>query len=115
MAALDGADVDLAIYHMGNNLHHRFVHDQALKRPGLLVLHDLVLHHYYIEETLAKGDQAGYVELMRETYGSEGERLATGRIHEISSDLNYFVYPYAEVGGRAWTGPTERAFSFREP
>jgi transglutaminase-like putative cysteine protease len=61
---------------------------------------------------------------MRETfYGTHpadrihfttGRDLRLGREHR-DRPLNYFVYPYAEVGGRAWTGPIERAFSFREP
>jgi glycosyltransferase involved in cell wall biosynthesis/2-polyprenyl-3-methyl-5-hydroxy-6-metoxy-1,4-benzoquinol methylase len=42
---------DLNIYQMGNNQHHIFIYDQALKNPGLVVLHDLslsfMLYHYY--------------------------------------------------------------------
>jgi glycosyltransferase involved in cell wall biosynthesis len=36
---------DLAIYQMGNGLHHGFLYPLVARVPGLLVLHDLVLHH----------------------------------------------------------------------
>ncbi len=35
------------VYQMGNNLHHRFVLELAREMPGILVLHDVVLHHLY--------------------------------------------------------------------
>ena len=38
-------DFDCAVYQMGNNLHHRFVLELARELPGIVVLHDLVLHH----------------------------------------------------------------------
>ncbi len=36
---------DLAIYQMGNGPAHSFLYDLLARVPGLLVLHDLVLHH----------------------------------------------------------------------
>jgi len=36
---------DLAIYQMGNGLDHAFLYEIIRRVPGLLVLHDLVLHH----------------------------------------------------------------------
>ncbi|MFZ4984414.1 MAG: glycosyl transferase family 1, partial [Blastocatellia bacterium] len=34
---------DLCIYQQGNNQHHEFVYDQALRVPGMLVLHEYCL------------------------------------------------------------------------
>jgi glycosyltransferase involved in cell wall biosynthesis len=39
------APYDLAIYQMGNGPAHDFLYDLLPRVPGLLVLHDLVLHH----------------------------------------------------------------------
>ncbi len=36
---------DLAVYQMGNGRSHDFLYDLVSRVPGLLVLHDLVLHH----------------------------------------------------------------------
>jgi glycosyltransferase involved in cell wall biosynthesis len=36
---------DVAVYQMGNGPSHAFLHDLLARAPGLLVLHDLVLHH----------------------------------------------------------------------
>ncbi len=36
---------DLAVYQMGNGRGHDFLYDLVSRVPGLLVLHDLVLHH----------------------------------------------------------------------
>jgi len=36
---------DLAVYQLGNGRSHDFVYDLLTRLPGLLVLHDLVLHH----------------------------------------------------------------------
>jgi glycosyltransferase involved in cell wall biosynthesis len=36
---------DVAVYQMGNGRAHDFVYDWLSRLPGLLVLHDLVLHH----------------------------------------------------------------------
>lgn len=44
---------------------------------------------------------------------STGRDLRLGRDHHGAS-LNYFVYPYVEVGGAAYTGPIETSFRFRE-
>lgn len=43
---------DLNIYQMGNNSYHNYIYEQALKVPGLVVLHDLSLsflqYDYYV-------------------------------------------------------------------
>ena len=51
LSAYDGV-----IYQLGNNPHHEFVYGQAVKTPGVIVLHDVVLHHLIVEMTLARGD-----------------------------------------------------------
>ena len=47
---------DAAIYQLGNNPHHEFVFNEAMRTPGIAVLHDVVLHHLIVEMTLARGD-----------------------------------------------------------
>jgi transglutaminase-like putative cysteine protease len=42
-----------------------------------------------------------------------GRDLKLGAAHR-GKPLNYFVYPYVEVGGEAWSGPIEKSFAFSE-
>lgn len=44
---------------------------------------------------------------------STGRDLRLGAEHR-DAPLNYFVYPYVEVGGARYEGPIERTFSYRE-
>jgi glycosyltransferase involved in cell wall biosynthesis len=68
---------DAVIYQMGNSAAHGNIFPVLLKYPGIVVLHDFVLHHflagYYLE---ALRSPSAYVEEMAYNYGSEGEELA---------------------------------------
>lgn len=48
------------LYQMGNNHHHIEVWKLAMEHPGVLTLHDLVLHHFLIDRTVKDGDYDGY-------------------------------------------------------
>ena len=50
----------LRLYHLGNNPHHEHVLRLARERPGVVVLHDFVLHHLIRSRTLSRNDLAGY-------------------------------------------------------
>ena len=39
---------DLPVYHIGNNQLHSSTYQRALRQPGVVVLHDAVLHHFYL-------------------------------------------------------------------
>src|SRR5215510_609311 len=51
---------DLCFYHQGNNPHHEYIYERALKTPGLLVLHEHCLHHLVAWKTLGRGDEESY-------------------------------------------------------
>lgn len=44
----DAQDTDTNLYHLGNNRLHETIYHQALKRPGVIVLHDAVMHHFLL-------------------------------------------------------------------
>ena len=70
----------LPLFHMGNNRHHEAVLALALETPGVVVLHDLVLHHLLIESTLGKEELlAPYQQRLREDHGWVGEVAAVAR------------------------------------
>jgi glycosyltransferase involved in cell wall biosynthesis len=68
----------LPLYQMGNNSYHDRVLDLALRTPGALVLHDVVLHHRWLEATVAKHDWAGYQRVVEREEGALGAATARG-------------------------------------
>jgi len=64
---------DLDLYQIGNNALHRYIYRQALQRPGIITLHDVVLY-YLIYHTLVKdGDTSAF---WAEVAYSEGPAVA---------------------------------------
>ena len=69
------------LYQLGNNADHGFVYRACLRRPGVLVLHDPVLHHLVEELTLGQGNPAGYAAALRHAHGAAGAQMA--RLREL--------------------------------
>jgi len=67
---------DVALYHVGNDPHeHGWIVDALRRRPGVVVLHEFVLHHLVSGITLARGDLEGYCAALEREAGPEGRRL----------------------------------------
>ncbi|HEX2163187.1 MAG TPA: glycosyltransferase, partial [Thermoanaerobaculia bacterium] len=88
-----GAGGRLPLYQMGNNLYHEAVFDLAMERPGVLVLHDLVLHHLAVERTLSRGVFDPYGDQLAADHGWIGEAVATTRRWGGYSDAGLFALP----------------------
>ena len=70
---------DLALYHVGNDPdHHWWIVEALRRRPGVVVLHDFVLHHLVAGMTLGRGDRDGYLDAMQREAGAVGRMLAHG-------------------------------------
>lgn len=67
----------LPLYQMGNNPWHYEIWQQALAVPGVLTLHDLVLHHFLIERTVKLHDFEAYRQALADDHGWIGD--AAGR------------------------------------
>ncbi len=80
---------DICLYHLGNNPLHAEIYRQALVRPGVAVLHDAVLHHFF----LGTLDRRSYIEEFVYNYG-EPERARAAELWEARSrsahDPRYF-------------------------
>jgi glycosyltransferase involved in cell wall biosynthesis len=92
-AAQTGAGGRLPLYQMGNNPYHDAVYDLALERPGVLVLHDLVLHHLVMYRTLGRGDFAGYRRQLVADHGWIGEACCHLRHSSIEDEASLFALP----------------------
>jgi glycosyltransferase involved in cell wall biosynthesis len=72
-------DTDVALYHVGNNPDaHAWVVDALRRRPGVVVLHDFVLHHLVAGMTVGRRDGHGYLDAMEREHGVVGRLLAHG-------------------------------------
>ena len=70
-------DADIALFHIGNDPHeHGWIFDALVRRPGVVVLHDFVLHHLVSGVTLARGDVEAYLRAMEREAGLVGRLLA---------------------------------------
>jgi glycosyltransferase involved in cell wall biosynthesis len=95
-------DFDAVIYQLGNNPHHEVMYAEAMREPGVVVLHDLVLHHLVVEMTLARGDVDGYVAAMEANHGPAGGAWARGRAVGLHTELANFLMPASiDVARRA--------------
>ena len=70
---------DLALYHVGNNPEaHGWIVDALRRRPGIVVLHDFVLHHLVAGLTIGRRDGHGYLDAMEREGGVVGRLLGHG-------------------------------------
>jgi glycosyltransferase involved in cell wall biosynthesis len=70
---------DVALYHVGNNPEaHAWIVDAMRHRPGVVVLHDFVVHHLVAGMTVGRRDGHGYLDAMEREHGVVGRLLAHG-------------------------------------
>ncbi len=81
------------VYQLGNNQDHGFVLRACLRLPGLVVLHDPVLHHLWESLTLRAGDSAGYEAVLGQCHGAAGRRVARLHALGIFSDAMRYRLP----------------------
>jgi glycosyltransferase involved in cell wall biosynthesis len=87
-------EFDLTLYHMGNSPAHAQIYETLLEMrecAGVVVMHDVVLHHLRAWQTLDRGDVRGYVQAMRAEYGEAGAELARLEARGLAS-LDRFDY-----------------------
>ena len=83
---------DVSLYHLGNNQLHRDIYNQALLRAGVVVLHDAVLHHFF----LGSLSEAAYVAEFTYNYGQWSQDQARELWRQrarSAADPRYFRYP----------------------
>ncbi len=67
---------DICVYHVGNDPEaHGWIVEALQRRPGVVVLHELVLHHLVAGITLARGDSRGYLDALEREHGLAGRLL----------------------------------------
>jgi glycosyltransferase involved in cell wall biosynthesis len=86
------SNVDVHLYHLGNNRLHEGIYAQALAAPGVVVLHDAVLHHFMLG-TLSHDEYISeWVYNSGEWLRDLGEALWRDRARS-AFDPRYFQFP----------------------
>ncbi len=89
--ALEQSDPNtLRVYHVGNSPLHGFIYREAVRVPGIVVLHEWNLHELLLGFAVNANDFDAYRRMVRREHGERGSVAA----ETIASAL----------GGRHWTG-----------
>ncbi len=103
------ADYDFAVYNFGNYLpYHVDLYEVSRRIPGICILHDFVLHHffaaYYLEHIRQPGE---YVAAMERLYGAAGGDAARAsitaggeRVWESEQSVDYPFFEEVLSGAR---------------
>ncbi len=99
---LNQADVNF--YNIGNNpLYHGAIWQVSLQQPGIVVLHDFHLHHFFDGLYRAQWrDLKGYMNVMGFYYGEEGRRSARESYMNQGRDIDRMaqLYPLTRLALR---------------
>jgi len=94
--AARAGEFDAVVYQIGNSApHHATIYRTALAVPGVVALHEYMLHHLVRELTLQAGDAEAYVEAMRYAAGASGERAAR-RLLDTHHPVDPWRFPLFE-------------------
>jgi glycosyltransferase involved in cell wall biosynthesis len=87
---------DLNLYQIGNSSYHRYALNAALRYPGVVVLHDLVLQHLFLGLSVERGNTALYLSEMKRAYGERGAALGRQIAAALGSELLTSKFPLCE-------------------
>jgi glycosyltransferase involved in cell wall biosynthesis len=92
-AAAAGQEGRIPLYQMGNNRWHEGVLELALRLPGVLTLHDVLLHHLLLDVTLGRGHFHPYVERLTRDHGWAGRAAGLIKRWGAYGDAAVFALP----------------------
>ena len=97
---------DLNVYQIGNNLAHAYALPYVLRHPGLLVLHDAVVHPSRALHAVEGGDMTAYREAAERCRPDVGRALGHLVAGGLASPQLFFRFPLCEdlVRGSLLTG-----------
>jgi len=103
------AAYDLLVYNLGNYLaYHLPIYQTALRRPGILILHDLVMRGFFSQYFEHRRDATGYASFLARSHGRAAEDYALdlqfGRTLETLDDPERLAHPLFQPALRGALG-----------
>jgi len=114
--ALNKADIN--IYNIGNNLtYHAWIWDICRQQPGIIILHDPHLHHFFCEYYLGMmNDTAAYQNALTKYHGEYAKNvikyLLEGHISHDELNANYPLTMHALENSLGVLVHTQEAFDY---
>ncbi len=82
---------DSILYQLGNNPHHIFAYEAALKHPGVTVMHEANLHHLIADATIRRGDWDAYLREVEISAGAEAFQFAKRHVRTLTRGPQYEI------------------------
>ncbi|MEN8163854.1 MAG: hypothetical protein ABFS37_06980 [Acidobacteriota bacterium] len=102
---------EVAVVHFGNNPYHRWILEWCRGRRMVAVVHDLVLHHLLVNQSLDDGSNPeAFRAAMQTAHGDSGVALAEARAFGLTGHLDPFLFPAL----KALLGDSEALISHSE-
>ncbi len=80
---------DIAVYQLGNNPHHTFVYEMAMKYPGVAVMHEANLHHLIADLTIRRNDWDAYLHAVESNAGADALAYAQRHVRTLERGPDY--------------------------
>jgi len=80
---------DVVFYNMGDAAHnHSHIYDTSRAYPGIVILHDLVMHHFFYNYNLIdRQDNAGFIRELTFSHGKAGNELGEKIVNGTSGNI----------------------------
>ncbi len=90
-AHFDPAEYDIALYQLGNNPHHTFAYEMAMRYPGVVVMHEANLHHLIADLTIRRGDWDAYLREVESNGGADALAYAKRYVRTLERGPDYDI------------------------
>ena len=88
-------DHDVNVYHIGNNDYHSYIYSVCLDYPGIVVLHEPMLHHFIFSQTVGNNRLREYLRELDYCYRAERHSVVKTAL-EARDESVWYDYPLVD-------------------
>jgi glycosyltransferase involved in cell wall biosynthesis len=99
------SEYDVIVYNLGDQAYnHARIFEMSRLVPGIVILHDYVMHHFFATYYYERGEFDQFVEILRRRYKADVERTAHGwdgpilRLRDTDQVIRYPLFEEAIAG-----------------